>query len=76
YLSNYRTKINQSFTVKQGDTIEMYMTFTDDNGWIYRGVLENITIGKNGEPIDNLEVHQAEADIYDAEGKLLFEVEK
>ena len=50
----------------------MYMTFTDDNGWMYRGVLENVTIGKNGEPNENLEHHQAEADIYDADGNLLF----
>ena len=70
--ASYRTEIEQNFAVKQGDTIEMYMTFTDDNGWVYRGVLEDITIGDKGEPMPDRHL-QAEADIYDADGNLLFE---
>ena len=73
--ASYRTEIEQSFEVKQGDTIKMYMTVTDDNGWMYRGVLEDITIEENGEPIPD-RFQQAEANIYDIDGKLLFEAEK
>lgn len=76
YASHYRTAIEQSFNVQQGDTIEMYMTITDDNGWQYRAVLEDVTIGAKGELIENLEHRNAEADIYDANGKLLFEAYK
>lgn len=68
--ASYRTRLEHSIEVKEGDTIEMYMTFNDDNGWTYRGVLEDITIGAQGDPIP--EHHQAEADIYDADGNLLF----
>lgn len=72
YISHYRTPIEQSFRVQQGDTIEMYMTITDTNGWQYRAVLEDVTIGAKGELIENLEHRNAEADIYDANGNLLF----
>ena len=68
--ASYRTRFEHSIEVKEGDTIELYMTFTDDNGWTYRGVLEDITIGAQGDPMP--EHHQAESDIYDAEGNLLF----
>ena len=76
YMSNYRAEIEQSYEVKTGDTIEMYATFIDDNGWEYRSVLEDVTIGKKGELIENREHYNAEADIYDADGNLLFAVEK
>ena len=76
YLSHYRAEFEQSYEVQTGDTIEMYMTFTDNNGWEYRGVLEDVTIGEKGEIIENREHYNAEADIYDADGNLLFAVEK
>ena len=61
--------------MQQGDNIKMYMTFADDNGWIYRGVIEDITIGDKNEPVRE-QHYQAEADIYDTNGTLLFRAEK
>ena len=74
YLSSYRTEMEQSIEVHEGDKIELYMIVTDENGWTYHGVLEDMTIGKKGEPI--AEGLEAEADIYDADGNLLFEAYK
>ena len=73
YLSHCRIQFEKSFELKEGDTIELYMTVTDNNGWIYRGILDKVTIGPKGEPISDREERFAEADIYDANGNLLFE---
>ena len=72
YDSGYRTEMAQRLDVQKGDTIKMYMTVVDDNGWQYRSVLEDFTIGEDGAPIEHSEHYHAEADIYDANGNLLF----
>ena len=73
YIAHYTAPIEQSFELKRGDTIKMYAEITDSNGWKYHSVIEDATIGEKGNPIPNREHYHAEADIYDAGGKLLFE---
>lgn len=72
YMAHYRGDIEYSFDVKKGDTIKMYAEIVDKNGWKYRTVLEDITISEKGNPVDNGEYH-SEAEIYDADGNLLFQ---
>ena len=71
YIAHYMGDIEYSFDLLRGDTVKMYAEITDSNGWVYHSVLEDVTIGEKGNPIPNGSYH-AEADIYDAEGKLLF----
>ena len=73
YISHYVAEIEQSFELKRGDTIEMYVEFTDSNGWKYHSVVEDVTISEKGNPVPNREYYQAEADIYDSDGNLLFQ---
>ena len=73
YTAHYMGDIEYSFELKRGDTVKMYAEVTDENGWRYRSVLEDVTIGEKGNPVPNNNHHQAEADIYDADGSLLFE---
>lgn len=73
YITHYKTDIEQKFEIKKGDTIELYMKFTDTNGWEYRSILEDETIDEDGTPVSNLEYSQSEACIYNANGELLFE---
>jgi len=73
YISHCIAEIKHSFEIKRGDTIEMYVQFTDSNGWKYLCVLEDATIGEKGNPIHNREHYQSEADIYDADGNLIFQ---
>ena len=73
YTAIYAGDIEYSFELKRGDTVKMYAEVTDENGWRYRSVLEDVTIGEKGDPIPNNDLHPAEADIYDADGSLLFE---
>ncbi len=72
YISHYVGDIEYSFDLLRGDTVKMYAEITDSNGWVYRSVLEDATIGEKGNPIPNGTEYRAEADIYDAEGNLLF----
>ena len=71
--AHYRTEFNQTLEVKAGDTVEMYMTVKDENGWIYRGILEDVEVGQDGNHKYTHDGFPAEADIYDADGNLLFE---
>lgn len=73
YITHYKTDIEQKFEIKKGDTIELYMKFTDTNGWEYRSVLEDETIDEDGTPVSNLEYSQSEAEIYDSNGKLVYQ---
>ncbi len=73
YIAHYIMQMEQSFEVKKGTKIETYVQFTDDNGWIYRSVLEDVTIADDGTPEENREYYHPEAEIYDADGNLLFE---
>lgn len=73
YISNYIAEIEQSFEIKRGDTIEMFVEITDDNGWKYRCVLEDATIGKKGNPVPNREYYHSEAEIYDSDENLIFQ---
>lgn len=54
----------------------MYMTVKDENGWIYRGILEDVEVGQDGNHKYTHDGFPAEADIYDADGNLLFEAYK
>lgn len=72
YVAIYIGDIDYSFDVLRGDTVKMYAEITDENGWKYHSVLEDITISEKGNPIPNNEYEYSEADIYDAEGNLLF----
>ena len=75
-IAHYRTEFNQTLEVKVGDTVEMYMTVKDENGWIYRGILEVVEVGQDGNHKYTHDGFPAEADIYDADGNLLFEAYK
>jgi len=73
YISHYTAEIEQSFKIKRGDTIEMYIEFSDSNGWRYRSIMEDATVGEKGNPVPNREYYHAEADIYDADGNKVFD---
>ena len=73
YIAHYMGDLEYSFDLKRGDTVKMYAEIVDENGWKYRSVLEDVTIGEKGNPIPNGGEYHAEADIYDADGNLLFD---
>jgi len=73
YIAHYMGDLEYSFDLKRGDTVKMYAEIADENGWKYRSVLEDVTIGEKGNPIPNGEEYRAEADVYDADGNLLFD---
>ena len=73
YVTIYMADIEYSFDLNRGDTVKMYTEVIDENGWKYRSVLEDCTISDKGNPIHNREHYHAEAEIYDADGTLLFD---
>ena len=73
YIAHYMGDLEYSFDLKRGDTVKMYAEIVDENGWKYRSVLEDVTIGERGNPIPNGEEYRAEADVYDADGNMLFD---
>ena len=75
YMLSCRADIQQDFEIKEGSTLLMIAEVTDNNGWIYRGVLEDITIGEKGDPIPNYEYRQPVADVCDADGNIIFKSE-
>ena len=62
-----------SFELEHGSRMVVYLQFSDDNGWIYRTVTEDVTIAEDGTPEENREYIQAEADIYDTDGNKVFD---
>ena len=76
YIQSCRADIQQNFELKRGSTILMYAEATDYNGWVYRTILEDATIGEKGNSIPNNDIQQSEADIYDAEGNLLYKADR
>lgn len=73
YIAHYMADIEYSFNIKRGDSIKMYADIVDENGWRYRSTLEDVTISEKGNPIHNSKHYHAEAEIYDADGNLLFD---
>lgn len=73
YVAVYMGDIEHSFNIRRGDTVKLYAEISDENGWRYRGILEDMTIGEKGNPVHNREHYHSEAEIYDADGNLLFE---
>lgn len=73
YVAIYMGDIEYSFDIKRGDAVKMYAEITDENGWKYRSILEDVTISEKGNPVHNREHYHSEATIYDADGNLLFE---
>ena len=73
YIAHYKGDIDYSFDLKKGDTIKMYVEVIDENGWKYHSILEDATISEKGNPIPNAEHYHSEAEIYDADGNLLFQ---
>ena len=73
YIAHYKGDIDYSFDLQKGDTVKMYAEIIDENGWKYRGILEDATISQKGNPIPNSEHYHSEAEIYDADGNLLFQ---
>ena len=72
YITNYRAEIQQNFEMQRGSKVLMYAEAVDANGWIYRIVLEDATVGEKGNFIPNRDFSQYEADIYDADRNLIF----
>lgn len=73
YVTIYMADIEYSFDLKRGDTVKMYTEVIDENGWKYCSILEDVTISEKGNPIHNREHYHADAEIYDANGNLLFD---
>lgn len=72
YVLSCRADIHQNFELKRGSTILMIAEITDNNGWKYRSVLEDATIGEKGNPIPNRDYNYGQADVCDAEGNIIF----
>ena len=75
YMLSCRADIQQNFELKRGSTILMIAEITDNNGWKYRSVLEDATIGEKGNPIPNRDYNHGQADVCDAEGNIIFKGE-
>lgn len=73
YVTIYMADIEYSFDLKRGDTVKMYTEVIDENGWKYLNILEDCTISEKGNPIPNIDHYHADAEIYDANGNLLFD---
>lgn len=73
YMSYYTVPFQHSFELEHGSRMVVYLQFSDDNGWIYRTVTEDVTIAEDGTPEENREYIQAEADIYDTDGNKVFD---
>lgn len=74
YSSHYRVPIEQTLEIENGATLLMYVEAIDQNGWIYRTVLEDAIISDKGNALYNKSLSE-ESDIYDADGNLLFKAE-
>lgn len=72
YIACYNADLEHSFELKRGDTFKMYAQFCDSNGWVYKRIIEDSTVGEKGNLLSNLKSHYSEADIYDKDGKLLY----
>lgn len=65
-------KFEETFDVPYNNNICIYIEFKDNMGFIYRNVLDDVTIADNGEPIDNNIYSGSQSDIYTADGKPLY----
>lgn len=74
YSSHYRVPFEQTFEIKKGATLLVYAEATDQNGWVYRTVLEDATISDKGNALPNGSLNQG-SDIYDVDGSLIFKAE-
>ena len=74
YSSHYRVPFEQTFEIKKGAALLVYAEATDQNGWVYRSVLEDATISDKGNALPNGSL-TLESDIYDVDGNLIFKAE-
>ena len=74
YSSHYSVPFEQNFEIKKGAALLVYAEATDQNGWVYRTILEDATISDKGNALSNAPL-SLESDIYDAEGNLIFRAE-
>ena len=75
YSSHYRVPFEQTFEIKKGAALLVYAEATDQNGWVYRSVLEDATISDKGNALPNGSL-SLESDIYDLDGNLIFKAEQ
>ena len=74
YSSHYSAPFEQTFEIKKGATLLIYAEATDQNGWVYRSVIEDATISDKGNALSNAPL-SLESDIYDVDGNLIFKAE-
>ncbi len=69
-------EIKRDFECPFGSTLELFVEMRDDSGLIHRKLVERETITADGQLDRNIEMwHGSEANIYDADGNLLYGTE-
>ncbi len=74
YSSHYRVPFEQNLEIEKGAALLIYAEATDQNGWVYRTILEDSTISDKGNALPNGSLN-LESDIYDVKGNLIFKAE-
>ena len=67
--------LNQTFEQPFGSTMELVVEGVDSYGYLYRSVIDRVTIDQQGNPVDDNYIGYGECSIYSPDGELLYGIE-
>lgn len=72
----YYYYLDESFELKDGDTLELFIDATDDKGFVYRALFDAVEFTNGSFEYIYFDYIGAEPSIYDKNGELIFDVRK